>query len=381
MKRFIPGAIIIVLAAFFLASYSVDRMVAADTYVVWSLTERHDGDEQVCTTTVYRYGIAAQQEKELVEAKNDCMSTASLLSNSPIDPLPFVEYGLLDENALRAVDLNGREVTEEDGYSAGGKRGVEGYFNEELGLGVYSEYIMEEHKTYVHFYGNENAPDGFVIDNANEIPMPMYLASISMSDDGSQVYLGTFTEASYRLMSSVPLFVYDVASQEISQVAYGKDLSFSGGSVIDTENKRALVQSGEWKTTEDVPLPDFYGPSTLHMIDLTIGEGYQLMVENGEEEPFSNVRFSPVDSDTISYEQLGGVNLVTFDQDGFVVTSEALSGTVVDWTEEMFVLMFDTLYFVFEPTGQNELARFSITPTPLLDGEFSTHYLGSITVN
>ena len=350
------------------------KMVAPDSYIVWKVTQRHDGDDSKCTTTVYRYAVQQDESLKLVENEDDCSSWYRLLSTAPTPGLPpFIQYNVQSQSEPAAVDLNGNSARPELGMVEGG-----GFYNAELGITISAEYEMPADKTFVSFSGGEHPPSPFVIDNAKEISGPLYLSPIAMSDDGTQVYLGTFTEASYRLQSGVPLFVYDVATGKISQVEYGRDL-VTDEFVIDTANKRLLIVSG---TRFDPPEGywEVVGPSRIHLVDLVTGKGIPLELETTDQGILHNPRFSPVDKNTISAESNGVIHVETLNQDGTIMDGNEVPGTLVDWTKQMLVSMVLQRYTVFDSTSKQELGSVPQTPQDMRDGALSINYLGSVLI-
>ena len=349
-------------------------VVAPDRYIVWSVTQRDDVDDSKCTTRVYRYAVQRDDSLEIVENAEDCSSWYGLLSASPIPGLPpFIQYTVQSQSEPVAVDLNGNPATPDLG-----KWSVEGFYNAALGITVSAEYERPADQTVVSFYGGENPPSPFVIDNAKVISVPLYLAPISMSDDGTQVYLGTFTEASYRLQTGIPLFVYDVGTGKISQVAYGGDL-VTDAFVIDTASKRLLIVSG---TRFDPPEGYWWvvGPSQLHLVDLVTGKGIPLELETTDQGIWHNPRFSPVDKNTISAESNGVIHVETLNQDGTILGGNDVPGTLVDWTEQMFISDDSKQFTVFDSTSKQELGSVIRTPQDMGDGSLSVNYLGSVII-
>lgn len=381
MKKFLaPVLTITIVAAIAAAAYwkwsnpLADVAPAPDTYLVWSVTRDTtvDGDgPRLCDAFVYRYAVGAEAVVQLdrSEARDgDCDA-----------PYGFDAEGkYVFAGARKAVNLNGRDVTAQT--DLGGKRGVEGYWNEKLGIGVYDEYVASENRTYVHFYGSENAPDGFEIDNAKIVSSPYYLGLPTMSDDGSQLYFEEFTEASGSSRFGIHVHVYDVRTGSFSDIAYGKDLLVDDVA-FDYANRRLLVVSGTRGVNEEAPGWDgVTGPSKLHLVDLTTGEGVALGIETADDSMLFGPRFSPVDPNVVSVASNGVTSVMTVDGDGLVVDAVDLEGLIADWSADVLVMNFQSEWDVYGADGKTRLGTVPFAAFDMRDGSFGIQYLGSTVI-
>lgn len=357
-----------------------DQPVAPDTYIVWSVT-RDTTDYSVddtpgadalysCDAFVYRYALGADKTMRLDRSTNKFVSCDYPYTFVSADQLiyKFSDYRL---------NLNGKKFAWEDP----GKLGVEGVGAGELH--VYSEYIMPEHQTIMTLVARNGESSQVFIDNNKHLGAPMYLSPIAVSDDGTQVYLGTFTEASYQSYAGIQLYTYDVATGTIAQVPYRRDLSFSEVK-IDTASKRLLAVSG--KLVPDVDENEaqhgfvVVGPSQLHLVDLVTGKGMELGVETTDEALLIAPRFSPVAEDAFSVESNGVTHLLSIDADGKTTIVNDLSGRVVEWSEYVLVLDFRSRYIIMDPSGMTELGTTDQADFSLANGGFGFQYLGSVTI-
>ncbi len=350
--------------------------VAPDTYIVFGAVRdltTNVNEPSSCEASVYRYAIGAKRFLKLEQR---------LLGEECQVPYGFdtVEgYVFLDE--LVALNLNGKDITTKTNLQV--MHGVGGYVNPTTGIGVNSEYIMPENKTYVSFFGTEDAPDGFEFVNTKFISAPYYLAPVMISDDSSQVYFAEYTEAGGSLREGVHLWVYDMVAKTMTQVAYGKDLLFLpyDAFVIDSTHKRLLIVSGTRKVNEEAPgWDEVVGPSQLHLVDLVTGKGVTLGFATTDEEIVYGPQFSPVDANTFAAITGGITHTIIVGEDGLILEGHDIEGQIADWTKDFMVVNGPSGWDVYDPTGKTKLGSAPFADFDLTDGSFWFQYLGSITI-
>ncbi len=381
-KKILPAIVLILIAGAIaywkLSNPIMDKPVAPDTYIVWSAT-RETTDRSVddtpgadvlytCDAFAYRYAIGAEEMLQL-----DRITAEASGCDYPYSFVPATE--LVYTYSDYRLNLNGKKFAWEDP----GKLGVEGYGTGELH--VYSEYMMPDNDTIVTLVPREGESTQFTIQNENYISRPYYLSPIAVSDDGTQIYFGEFTEASGSLRFGIHVHVYNVAVGSMTRIAYGNDLLVSDF-VFDTAGKRMLVISGTRQVNEEAPgWDEVIGPSQLHLVDLVTGKGKILGVETTDEAILTSPRFSPVNADTFSAESNGVTHMITVDADGLITDGNDITGRIVDWTDDILVLAGPSRYMIFDPTGKIFLGATNWADFDLTDGSFGFQYLGSATIS
>lgn len=312
-KIFITIALALLLGGVGIFIYRFTPILAEGKYLVFSgFTRTLDGNSnETCSQILYR-----------------------LDANDPSDAKAFYsrEGGRCAEFSVVENAIVGREDADLYAVTLAGKRRA---FNDSFtGIHFESEFVDDSLDgelllTILDGEGNELAKK-FI--PRNLVAKPSYIAPFAISDDGEDVYLTTFNEASY--YNAAALWVYHWRTDALKEITMVREEKIEIAD-LDLAAKKALGISSRKIVDPESPGYISAAPSSMYVIDLVSGD-VQALLES-RDAVFSGLHLSPsgerliwsrTDIDISYYQDIGAREAI-----------DSFSGEFVSWIDESSILI------------------------------------------